>query len=107
MNLHIKNFKSNINVCIIFTDGDIIYNRIDIRSSIYFLILKSKIVPKNLNNIKYHNNDTLDDKLTLVRQRFVTRGDDILHKTYVNRDTNDILKPTSKLLSKRSQTKNM
>lgn len=44
----------------------------------------------------------MDDKLALIRQRFVTSVKDVMYITNVtNSDTNDILQPNSKLLNKR------
>lgn len=47
------------------------------------------------------------NKLVSVIQKFITKVEDILHKTSVNRDINEILKLTHKLLSKRTQEKKM
>lgn len=42
-------------------------------SLFYFLILKSEIIPTKQNSSKYINNDNMDDKLALVKSKFVTR----------------------------------
>lgn len=91
--------------CKIFIEEKIIYNRVNGRSPMYFILLKSEIVSTKLNSVKYINNDTMHDKHAFVRLRFVTRVMDVKHRTGVNRDTDDILQPSPKLLRKMKQTK--
>jgi hypothetical protein len=58
-------------------------------------------------NPKCINSDNLDDKLALDKPRFLPRVNGMLYVTSVNRDNNDILQPTPKLMRKRTQSTEM
>jgi hypothetical protein len=47
------------------------------------------------------------DKLALDKPRFLPRVNGMLYVTSVNRDNNDILQPTPKLMRKRTQSTEM